>query len=824
MTATDAAMGRVMGVAFVAGTAMVQGLATLDGVVGFACLSALGALAAWRAARRAGRPWRVCRKLALPVLAASLGVASAAGQALWRLADAVDPARHNRVARVEARVAQLAQGDAGLRRFVARLPDDRPAGLPARLLVTWRALPGQALPEVVPGQRWRMALRVRRPHANQNPHAPDSEARLLARGVRGLASVRGRPLLLDDDPWADAGIAIERARHRVRAGMRQALAGLRYAPVLVALAIGDQAGVAREDWQVFQRSGIMHLVSISGMHVTAVAALGGWLAGWLWRRARWRGVPLAERAPAQRVAVLAALGPALAYCLLAGWSVPTRRAFFMLAAVAAAVALRWPATPSRLLTLAAVAVAVLDPWAPLAPGFWLSFGAVAVLVGTGAGARPRGMRARLRAALLGFGRTQMAVTLALTPLLAFLVRQVSLGSPLANALAIPVVSLAVTPLALLCGALSALPGGQGPAWLAGAAGHGLFALLMAPVGWIGRAEWSGLDVAAAPWPWLALALAGAAWALQAPGWPARHCGWLCMLPLLAWRPERPPPGYWTLTALDVGQGGAVVLETARHVLLFDTGPRHGDASDAGERVIAPFLRARGYRHIDTLVVSHADLDHTGGLRSVLAALPVGQAYASFDLAAWLARQARVRPDGWRAAPRMPPATRGCEAGVQWRVDGVRLRFVYPPPLAASLPWRSSNARSCVLLVEGVGHRALLTGDVGLVQEAAFAAALPPVDLVMAPHHGSAMSSGSLLAAATRPAHAIAQAGYLNRFGHPAASAINRWRRAGAAVWRTDLDGAVRADSTPRGLFASGQRQVARRYWRDSRAGPDAPLR
>ncbi|MCE7078228.1 competence protein, partial [Bordetella bronchiseptica] len=116
MTATDAAMGRVMGVAFVAGTAMVQGLATLDGVVGFACLSALGALAAWRAARRAGRPWRVCRKLALPVLAASLGVASAAGQALWRLADAVDPARHNRVARVEARVAQLAQGDAGLRR------------------------------------------------------------------------------------------------------------------------------------------------------------------------------------------------------------------------------------------------------------------------------------------------------------------------------------------------------------------------------------------------------------------------------------------------------------------------------------------------------------------------------------------------------------------------------------------------------------------------------------------------------------------------------------------------------------------------------------
>ncbi len=535
-------MGRAMGWAFVAGTAMVQGLATLDGVVGIACLAALGALAAWRAARRPGRSWRVCRKLVLPALAASLGVASAAGQAQWRLADAVDPARHNRVARVDARVAQLAQGDAGSRRFVARLPDDRPAGLPARLLVTWRALPGQALPEVVPGQRWRMALRVRRPHASQNPHAADTEARLLARGVRGLASVRGRPLLLDDDPWADAGIAIERARHRVRAGMRQALA--------VALRAG--AGGAGHRRPGRRGAGGLagvpaqrhHASGIDQRHACHRGRGAGRLVGGLAVAAR-----VLARRPAGRARAGAAGGrarrarPRAGILPAGGLERADAARFFMLAAVAAAVALRWPATPSRLLTLAAVAVAVLDPWAPLAPGFWLSFGAVAVLVGTGAGARPRGMRARLRAALLGFGRTQMAVTLALTPLLAFLVRQVSLGSPLANALAIPVVSLAVTPLALLCGALSALPGGQGPAWLAGAAGHGLFALLMAPVDWIGRAEWSGLDVAAAPWPWLALALAGAAWALQAPGWPARHCGWLCMLPLLVWRPERPPPGY-----------------------------------------------------------------------------------------------------------------------------------------------------------------------------------------------------------------------------------------------------------------------------------------
>ncbi|WP_241055534.1 ComEC/Rec2 family competence protein, partial [Achromobacter xylosoxidans] len=157
----------------------------------------------------------------------------------------------------------------------------------------------QGAPRVIPGQIWRMALVLRRPHAPLNPDAPDGEARLFARGLRATGTVRGLPRLLDDRPWASAGIAIERARHRVREGMRRALDGHRYAPVLVALAIGDQAGVAREDWVVFNRAGITHLVSISGMHVTSIAGLAAWLLAAWWRRARWRGVGLAEFVPAR---------------------------------------------------------------------------------------------------------------------------------------------------------------------------------------------------------------------------------------------------------------------------------------------------------------------------------------------------------------------------------------------------------------------------------------------------------------------------------------------------------------------------------------------
>jgi len=809
-------VGRLFLLGLVAGTAAAQHLPALPGADWLlpwaAALLPAGAVACRRSRRG------LARSVAAAWLGIGLGLAWAVWQGQLRLDDALADIHHDQVSRLAVRVADLPQGDAGRWRFVAEAGSDRPAGVPARIAVSWHAPPGVRLPELLPGQVWRMAVVLRRPYGARNPQGYDAEARLFALGIRATATVRGMPVLLRDEPWSGAGIVIERIRHHVREGMRHALGPRRHAPVLIALAMGDQAGVAREDWQIFNRSGITHLVSISGMHVTLIAGLGGVLAAFAWRRARWGGIGLPERLPAQVVGAAAALLVALLYCLLAGWGVPARRTFFMLAVVALAAMTRLPLSPARILALAAAAVVLFDPWATLAPGFWLSFGAVAVLLRAAASAEPALRRAGWRdrvAALLGeFGRVQMAVTLGLVPLLAHLMHQVSLGSPLANAFAIPIVSFIVTPLALLCAAFGAVPGLGMLARACGVLGHAVFDWTMVPVTWIGSAHWAAVDVAASPWPLLALAVAGVAWALQPPGWPARGAGWLLMLPMLCWRPERPPPGHWTLTALDVGQGSAVLIETASQAWLFDTGPRYGDGADAAARVVAPYLRAHGYRHLDGLVVSHADLDHAGGLASLLAALPVRQAYASFDLAALLREQTEAGTEAARA--RLPLSVQQCRAGQAWQVDGVAFRFLHP---ARAAPARrgDGNAQSCVLLVQGVAHAALLPGDIGVAQERELAPALPRVHVVMAPHHGSATSSGAALVEAAAAVHVIAQAGRLNRFRHPAPQVQARWRRAGAMFWRTDWHGAITVESRPVGMAARAEARAARRYWH--RAGP-----
>ncbi|WP_454674515.1 DNA internalization-related competence protein ComEC/Rec2 [Achromobacter pestifer] len=805
----------------VGGAALVQCLPALPGFLPLSLVAGLGGLALFFCVR--GRH-DVVRLFAALILGVCAGALNASVQAHFRLDDALADLHQDQVSRLMVRVAELPDGDDQHQRFVAELAEPSRPGIPSRILVTWQAPPGgkggsrQPVPALLPGQVWRMALVLRRPHGVLNPAGTDAEARMFARGVRAVGTVRGQPRLLDDQPWASPGVAIERARHHVREGLRAALGDHRYAPVLIALAIGDQAGVAREDWRIFNRSGITHLVSISGMHVTSIAGIAGVLLAACWRRVRWRGVGLAEIVPSRIAGGAAAAFVALGYCLLAGWGVPARRTFFMLSVVLAAAMSRLPLTAGRVLACAAAGVVALDPWTPMSPGFWLSFGAVAILlrIADTPFDADAGWSRRWRARLGQATRLQLLVTLGLTPLLAFLVYQVSVGSPLANAVAIPSVTFVVTPLALLCAALSVLPGGQDAAAWAGQLGLAAFDYTMMPVAWVGNAAWASISVAAAPWPWLLLAVAGMVWALQTRGWPARHLGWACMLPLLCWRPDPPAPGHWRISALDVGQGSAILVETATQTLLFDAGPRHYGGSDAGERVVAPFLQARGIRALDVLVLSHADQDHVGGTRAVLAAVPVRRSYASFEVAAFVRRDARLWPDAGRALPGAPPVLpdemRRCQRGDSWEVDGVAFTFLHPAR-GGSGAAEDRNADSCVLRVAGASHSLLLTGDIGVAQERDLVArGLPATDVVMASHHGSASSSGRDWVAAVQAGHAIAQAGHLNRFRHPAPVVQRRWLRAGATFWRSDRDGAVMAESSEQGLGVWAQRERAARYW------------
>ena len=796
------------------GAGLVQTLPSLPEPLALWLMAALGTVSCAAFGRVSNALVRVLAALALGL---SIGLINATLQAQHRLDDALADAHQDQVSRLELRVAGLPDGDAKRQRFVAELNSPAGPGIPSHVQVTWQAgaAANQVVPQVLPGQVWRMALVLRRPRGLLNPAGPDTEGRMFANGIRATGTVRGQPVLLDDLPWASPGIAIERARHHVREGMRAALGEHRYAPVMIALAIGDQAGVSRDDWRIFNRSGITHLVSISGMHVTSIAGIAGLLASTIWRRLRWRGVGLAERMPARIAGGAVAALVALLYCLLAGWGVPARRTFFMLLVVLAAALSRLPLSGDRVLAAAAAAVVALDPWAPVAAGFWLSFGAVAVLLRIAAAPIDvdADWRARCATRLGQAVRVQLMVTIGLMPSLAFLVHQVSLGSPMANAVAIPVVTFIVTPLALLCAALSCLPGAQTLAAWAGRAGLDAFDLTMLPVAWVGNASWSSVPVAAAGWAWLLLAVAGMVWALQARGWPGRHLGWVCMAPLLFWRPDRPEPGDWRMSAMDVGQGSAILVETANQSLLFDAGPRSYGGSDAGERVVAPFLQSRGIGRLDVLVLSHADMDHVGGTRAVLAAVPVERSYSSFDLPAYVRRDARMWPDAGNAQPALPESMARCERGVQWEVDGVQFTFLHPAADRRSAQPDDRNADSCVLHVEGARHSLLLTGDVGVAQEKEMVAqGLANVDVVLAPHHGSASSSGRELVQAVEARHVIAQAGHLNRFRHPARAVELRWTRAGSRFWRSDRDGAVMAESRPDGLEVRGQRERAGRYW------------
>ncbi len=774
--------------AFAAGVWALQMQARLPGWAGVAALAGAGIALALMARGVAPRARRGAHAL-FAVACLGAGFAFAAGAAKLRLADRLDPAGEGRDVTLTGVVASLPQPFERGVRFdfdVERTgpPDFR---APARVLLAWyNGLTPEEFQEVLPvrpGERWRLAVRLRRPHGSANPHGFDYELALLERGIgaTGYVRPRGERAQLAPMVWTPA-YAIERARERIRTKLWDALPEHRYAGVVIALAIGDQRAIESVDWETFTRTGVGHLMSISGLHVTMVAGLFAALVAALWRRSP----RLVLRLPVRKAAAVAAVLGAAGYTLLAGFAVPAQRTLYMVAVVAVALWLDRMQSSSRVLAVALAVVLLVDPWAVMSPGFWLSFGAVALMLYVGAGAAGR------RHWLAHWGRLQWAITVGLAPLVLLLFQQVSIVSPVANAIAIPVVSLIVTPLALLA-AVS-----PGP-WLAEAA-HAVLAALMPVLDGLAQlpgAAWR--QHAPAPWT-AALALAGAAWLLAPRGVPARFAALLLFVPLFAVRPDGPAAGEVRITFLDVGQGLAALVRTPGHALLYDAGPAYGIA-DAGSRVVVPFLRGEGLDRLDAVVVTHNDLDHSGGARAVMRALPTGVLWSSLPA---------DHPAQGEAPYRLP-----CRAGVRWAWDGIAFELLYPPEASYRDPFLRPNSRSCVLRVTGPGGVLLLTGDIEARDERWLLAAgvVGRADVLLVPHHGSGTSSTHEFVAAARPAHVVFATGYRNRFGHPRPEVAARYAAAGAALFRTDRAGAVTIGMTAAGTRVSSYRDAAPRYWR-----------
>lgn len=720
-----------------------------------------------------------------------LGFGWAAWRAELRLRDALSHAMEGRDVVVTGVVASLPQvAERGTRFLFHAEPG---AGVPRTLSLAWyaeRARGAEVMPPpaLVAGQRWRFTVRVKRPRGLANPHGFDFEPWALERGIRATGYVRaaaGYEVLAPRvDGWP---YTLHRWRGEIRDAMAARLGDARLRGVLVALAVGDQDAIAAADWEVFWRTGVGHLMSISGLHITMLAGLAYALLCFLWVRAP----PLALRWPARKAGIVAGVLAALAYSLLTGYAVPAQRTFCMLAVIALCVLADRHGSPSRVLALAVLAVVMLDPWAVLSAGFWLSFGAVAAIFHVMA--LRTGRRGLMDAAL----REQLAVTAAMLPMLVALFQEFSLVAPLANAFAIPVVSLAVVPLTLL-GAFLPLPG------LLEAA-HALMLLAMGVLEDLAGLPHAMLE-SHAPRPWtVAAALAGCAWMLAPRGVPLRSCGAFWIAPMFLVIPAQPAHGEAWIDVLDVGSGLAVVVRTASHALAYDAGPSWSGDSDSGDRIVVPFLRGEGIATLAGLVVSHADDDHAGGAISV----------AASRRPAWLLSSLPSTD----ALHGLVPRSIACDVGLQWTWDGVEFDVLHPP--ADSAVKRRENDHSCVLRVAAGGAAALLTGDVETRSEAemlARGASTLRADVLLVPHHGSRSSSSAAFLDAVAPRLALVSVAHRSRFGHPHPTVLARYAGRGIRVHRTDVEGALRVSlpSDPAGAIEVRGHAARRRYWSERR--------
>lgn len=667
-----------------------------------------------------------------------------------------------------------------------------------RLRLSWYADTGE-VPALTAGTAWQLTVRLKRRHGFHNPGGFDYEGWLFQNGLSATGYVRPRPPSL---PLPETGTAtVLRLRAAVDARLGAVLAGNGQAGLLRALALGASDGIAAADWDVLRATGTGHLVAISGLHIGLVAGMAFGAVRRLWSRS----AALTLRLAAPRAAALAGFAAATLYALLAGFGIPVRRAWIMAGVMLLGLALRRRGDPWQGLALALLLVTLTDPLAVNSPGFWLSFAAVAIIFAGLARATDRlsedSRSDRLRRQCRSLVQLQLLLSFGLLPFTLGFFGQFGWTAPIANLLAVPWTSFVIVPLVFIGLLLLPLPAVAG--WVFDLAGWAAVLLQHWLVLLAGQPG-SLLGMPAAPLAVSLLAGLGFLCLLLPRGVPGRLLGLALLVPLLSWQPPQPAAGSAWLTLLDVGQGLAAVVRTRHHVLVYDAGPWFSPDFDAGQAVVAPFLEAQGLRHIDALIVSHGDLDHRGGARSLDSRLPAYRLLTSVP----------ERID-WRYSGR-------CRAGQRWAWDGVTFHMLHPDPGDYS----RGNDASCVLQVRAAsGDSALLPGDIEAAAELALVrrhgAELASAVLI-APHHGSRSSSTPDFIAAVAPRWVLFPVGYRNRYGFPRAEVSARYRAHGSRLLTSAGSGAIELRLGEGGaeLRPTQHRRLARRYWQPP---PEIPV-
>ncbi len=713
-------------------------------------------------------------------IAFALGVGWASGNAGWQLRDDLQPELEGGDLPVIGVIESIPQHESYGLRFVFATEDAAQVRLPSQLQISWYSMDAH----VHAGERWCLLLRLKRRHGFADPGVFDYDGQLFREGIGATGYVRDSPdnRLLGVAP----GNWILRVRASLAERISSAVPDSAMQGVMRGLAVGDQQAITGDQWQVFARSGISHLIAISGSHIGMVAFLFAWLGG------LFIYLPGAQRRKLTRHDMQAMLGlpAALGYSLLAGMSVPTLRTLVMITVYFMTRVLRREVNVWNSFGLALLLVTLIDPFAPLAIGTWLSFGAVAVILLNQQGRIARASWWR------EFFTLQAVVTLGLIPLLISAFGNVSLISPWVNILAIPVFTFLLVPGVLMGCCLLLINATLGSWWLQHLAVmmNGMYSALQ----WAANLPMATWYVPQSPGWAMGLLMMGTVLMVLPWLWPMRMCGVVCCLPALLWQPQRVPVNSFELTSLDVGQGLALVVRTASRVLVYDTGPRFQSGADTGAMVVLPYLRSLGIRNIDSVMISHGDDDHAGGMRSVAQGMPVRH---------WLLGPS-VSTTSLPASINM----QRCQQGQHWQWDEVNFDVLYPD---ASANAASRNNTSCILRVSAAGGSALLLGDAEAPAEEQLVSAnsIPPTSIVVAGHHGSRTSSTSELVNAVHTHEVIFSAGYRNRWDFPKADVVARWQASGAHTQSTIDAGAITIRVLPQGMQPPQWYRIPQRhYW------------
>jgi len=684
-----------------------------------------------------------------------------------------DYAGDSMLARVRVLDFPKATGDSIV--FLIESVDD--PRVPARVRVSWFSPP--RAPAI--GEIWELELRLQVPRGTSNPGVFDYESWLFREKIHATGYVVGgkRNRLL----WSGTSSALDRFRQRFAARALDAAASTETAGVLAAVGVGLRHQISREQWDRFAVSGTSHLMAISGLHV-GLAALASFLVVFV----------LLGVLPGHRntyvAAIIAGLGFALAYAVVSGLGVPARRAVIMLGVAALAVSRRRQVAPVAAVSLAAALVYILDPVATMRPGFDLSFAAVVLLLwlakrGRDPSVIPRWLDAPRQLLIM-----QVFLLFGLLPLTALMFQRFAIVATPVNLVAVPVFSFVSVPLTLAALVVGDLSEGLAGNLLAIAAQT--IDALDRYIEFMASLPMADLRLAAFGGGSVLLLCLPLAWVLFPPGWPGRSLALLGILAIVTWRPPAPPAGCFDTWILDVGQGLAVAVQTHAGVMLFDTGMAWRGGGSAAEQSIVPFLRARGLRHVNQLVISHGDLDHSGGVEAIRREIGVGHVLAG------------EQSDRF--------ASSRCRAGQYWESAGIRFEVLHPARSSSA----AGNAASCVVRVSAGPYGMLLTGDIEasseyrLVRNGASVAS----DIVVVPHHGSLTSSTVPFTDSVRPSYAVVSAGYSNRWGFPKPLVVDRWRAVGATVINTASSGAIHFRVCSRGgiVAMSRERQLRHRFW------------